>query len=57
MDYLKILCVIIVEKPDLLDTLVHLGTHALEKNYSCVKQIWVKKEDLYMLKRMGPKQI
>ena len=31
--------------------------HALEKNYNCVKQIWVKKEDLYMLKRMGPKQI
>jgi len=31
--------------------------HALEKNYSCVKQIWVRKEDCSMLKGMGPKQI
>ena len=29
--------------------------HALEKHYSCVKQIWVRKEDLSMLKGMGPK--
>ena len=31
--------------------------HALEKNYGCVKQIWVRKDDLSMLKRMGPKKI
>jgi len=31
--------------------------HALEKNPSYVKQIWVRKEDLSMLKRMGPKKI
>jgi len=31
--------------------------HAFKKNYGYVKQIWVRKEDFSMLKRMGPKQI
>jgi len=31
--------------------------HTFKKNYGCVKQIWVREEDLSMLKRMGPKQI
>jgi len=31
--------------------------HAFKKNYECVKQIWVRKDELSMLKRMGPKQI
>jgi len=31
--------------------------YAFKKNYGCMKQIWVRKEDLFMLKRMGPKQI
>jgi len=31
--------------------------HAFKRNYSCVKQIWVRKEDLSMLKGMGPKKI
>jgi len=31
--------------------------HALEKNLDYVKQIWVRKEDLSMLKRMGPRKI
>ena len=30
--------------------------HALEKNLGYVKQIWVRKDDLSMLKRMGPKK-
>jgi len=30
---------------------------AFKRNYSCVKQIWVRKEDLSMLQGMGPKQI
>jgi len=31
--------------------------HAFKKNYGCVKEIWVRKENLSMLRRMGPKQI
>ena len=31
--------------------------HAFKKNFSCVKQIWVRKDELSMLKRMGSKQI
>jgi len=31
--------------------------HALERNLGYVKQIWVRKEDLSILKRMGPKKI
>ena len=31
--------------------------HAFNRNYGCVKQIWVRKDELSMLKRMGPKQI
>jgi len=31
--------------------------HAFEKNYGYVKQIWVRKEDLSVLKRMRPMKI
>ena len=31
--------------------------HAIEKNLGYVKQIWVREEDLSMLKGMGPKKI
>jgi len=31
--------------------------HAFKKSYGCAKQIWVRKDELSMLKRMGPKQI
>jgi len=31
--------------------------HAFKKNYGYVKQIWVRKEDLSMPRRMGPKKI
>ena len=31
--------------------------NALERNFGYVKQIWVRKEDLCMLKEMGPKKI
>ena len=28
--------------------------HALKKNFNCVKQIWIRKDELSMLKGMGP---
>jgi len=31
--------------------------HALKKNFHCVKQIWIRKDELSMLKGMGPKQV
>ena len=31
--------------------------HAFKKNFCCVKQIWVREDELSMLKRMEPKQI
>ena len=30
---------------------------AFKKNFNCVKQIWIRKDELSMLKGMGPKQI
>jgi len=56
LDYQRILCVFIVEKSGMLGILVHLEKHALEKNLGYVKQIWVRKDDLSMLKRMRPKK-
>ena len=36
---------------------VHLEIMPSRKNFNCVKQIWIKKDELSMLKGIGPKQI